>query len=217
MDAATMKAAVDTRLDEVTAATGTFVTTTEVYAALAQGQVAVIGILLSIYKAKRKIDPFVMLPYELESLLNDDVGTVITDPSVIAVPTGFLDLIAATYDHDASGIEKPCFIVDLPMIGFSEDNTFQVADGDNPRVYIKSISDTLKLVFLPTKTAVAPYTIHYIKKPTDIASGQDATLPSTTHTAIVEFATAILFQKDNRAQEAQVYYQKYLSELRSLG
>jgi hypothetical protein len=209
-----MLAAIRTRLDEITES---FWKDVESYAALAQGQMAVIGVLLSLYKAKRKIDPAIKLPYELESLLDDNIGTLSADPSILAIPTGLLELIAVTYDHDNSGGQKPCFIVDLPMLGFTEDNTFQVADGYNPRVYLKSVSDTLQLVFLPTKTATAPYTVHYVKKPTDIASGQNATLPETTHTAIVEFATSILLQKDGRPQESQVYYQKYQSELRTLG
>lgn len=203
-----------TILDESTAS---YWTDAECYAALADGQNEVIKELLNVYRLKRRIDPALPLPYELESVLNDeDNSTGDVDPTVISVPTGFMALISATYDHDGTGGEKPCYIVDLPNIRFTENNALLTADGNNPRIFVRSIGDTVKLEFLPANTANAPYVINFIKTPADIASGQNPTLPVSTHSAIVNYAVARMFQKDDRPQEANRYYQLYLSEIKSL-
>ncbi len=211
MTSTVMLAAIRTILDEASAS---FWTDAETYAALADGQNEVIKELLNVYRVKQKIDS--ALPYELEAVLNEDTGTLAVDPTVLVVPTGFMELISATYDHDNTGGENPCFISSLPDLEFIEDITFLAASGTNPRIYMKTVSDALNLIFLPTKTATAPYTIHYIKSPTDIASGQSATLPVSTHSAIVNYAVSRMFQKDDRPQESQVWYQKYFQELQSL-
>ena len=211
MTSTVMLAALRTILDESSAS---FWTDAESYAALADAQNEVIKELLNVYRVKKKFDP--TLSYELESVLNEDTGTLAVDPTVLAVPTGFMELISATYDHDAGADEKPCYISSVPDLAFTEENTFLAAAATNPRVYLKTVSDALKLVFLPTASGSAPYTIHFIKSPTDIASGQNATLPVSTHSAIVNYAVTRLFQKDDRPQEAQIWYQKYLQELKSL-
>ncbi len=213
MTSTVMLAAIRTILDEASAS---FWTDAEVYAALADGQNEAIKELLNVYRVRKKVNPQAPLLYELEAVLNEDTGTLAVDPTVLTVPTGFMELISATYDHDNTGGENPCFISNLPDLEFIEDITFLAASGTNPRIYMKTVSDALKLIFLPTKTATAPYTIHYIKSPTDIASGQNATLPVSTHSAIVNYAVSRMFQKDDRPQESQVWYQKYFQELQSL-
>ena len=156
------------------------------------------------------------LSYEIESVLNEDTGTLAVDPTVLAVPSGFMELVSATYDQNAADGELPCFIGDLTTLEFMENNTFLVATHDNPVVYLKTVSDALKLIFLPTASGSAPYTIHYIKSPTDIASGQNATLPVSTHSAIVNYAAARMLEKGDKMQEAQGIYGKYLQELKIL-
>ena len=213
MTSAQMKANVDTLLDEVTGASA-FVTSTETYQALADGQGEVIALFLSTYKLRKKLDPNIMLPYELESLLNDNTGNTQTT----TIPSGFLDLISAQFDHDGAGGQKPCVISDLRITPFEEDNTFLAASATRPKVYIKSVSDVITIVFLPTISGgdVLRWTIHYIKSPTDIASGQEPILPATTHNAIVWFAVARLLEKDQRFPEAQGYYNQFLQQMKIL-
>lgn len=211
MTAAQLKANVDTILDEVTGAS-TFTTTTEVYQALADGQNEVISLFLSVYRMKKKLDPEIALPFELESILNDDTGT---DDSV-SIPTGFQELIAATYDHDGAGKEVGCKIKDNRRIAFDEDNTFIIATATDPVAYIKSVSDTLKIVFLPAKSGTPAFTIHFLKTPADIASGVNPTLPATTHNAILLFAVSRLLEKDQRFSESQGYYNQFLQEMKLL-
>ena len=197
-----------TILDESSAS---FWTDAEAYAALADGQNEVIKELLGVYRIKRRLDPDHPLPHELESVLNDDTGTTQT----VSVPSGFLELVAATFDHNGSGGEKPCVISNIGVLGFEENNTFLAATAEDPSAYVKSVTDVMKIVFLPTLSGTPAFTIWYVKSPTDIASGQNALLPATTHSAIVNYATARMLEKDQR-QEAQVFYNKYLQELKTI-
>ena len=202
-------ARIRTLLDEATASMWT---DAESYSALADAQNEIINILLSVYKAKLKADKNAPLPYELESVLNDDTATA----TPMTVPTSFVALISATYDHNGSGGEKPCYIVDLPMIGFTEDNTYLIADEFSPSVYLKTATDTLKIYFLPASSGTPAMTVHFIKTPTDIASGQNPTLPATTHNAMIFWATAFLLFKDGRPNEANNMMQLFNQEIQKI-
>ena len=201
-----MLAAMRPILDESSAS---FWTDAEAYAALADGQNEVIKAFLGVYRAKRKVDP--TLPYELESLLNDNVGAV----DAVAVPSGFLELISATYDHDGTGGQVACYISNMQETQFNEENTFLTATANSPVAYVKSTTDAVKINFLPALSGTPAYTYWCLVSPTDIASGQNATLPVTTHSAIVNYATARMLEKDQR-QESQVLYNKYLQELKMI-
>lgn len=203
MTSTVMLAAVRTILDESSAS---FWTDNEIYAALADGQNQVIEKLLNMYRQTG------VMKYELKSIEYDDTGT---DDNV-AVPSGFLELIRATYDHDGSGGEEPCEILTHAQVLEKEDNSFTTATSTEPIVYIKSTSDALKIYFLPSKSGTPAYTFWHITSPSDIAAGTNATLPVTTHSAIVNYAVSRMFEKDQRPQESQQYYTLFLKEIEGL-
>lgn len=205
MTSTVMLAALRTILDEASAS---FWTDAECYAALADGQNEVIRELLTRYRMQKKVDSNAVPSYELQSILNDDTGTAQT----LSVPAGFLELYSATFDHDGSGGEERCRILELNEVKDREDNTYLSATGEDPSVYVKSVSDTVKIVFLPTLSGTPAYTVHFFKSPADIASGQNATLPVTTHSAIVHYAAYRMLAKDDDAMSGQEY-NLYLKEL----
>ena len=207
-----MLAAMRTILDESSAG---FWTDAECYAALADGQNEVIKELSSVYRARYKIDNSTEMSYELASLINDESSTTTTGQ--VSVPTGFLWLIGAHYDHDGAIALVPCIVVSSDR-GFpqNENNTFLQATTAEPHVYLATVSDTLKVNFIPAPSGTASYTFTFIKTPTDIASGQNAVLPVSTHSAIVNYGTSRMLEKDQRSQESQMIYNKYLQELKTL-
>jgi hypothetical protein len=205
-----MLAALRTILDE---SLEDFWTDLEAYAALADGQNQVIERLLTIYRAKKKEDSYAKLPYELGSLLNDDTGTTQT----VAVPSGFLELVGAFFNYNDTIGLKPCTIMNnLDAHFFNEDNSYTSAGGSSPVAGITSSADVVSIFFVPTIEGSGSFSINYLKSPADIASGQDATLPVTTHSAIVHYAASRMLEKDQRVQEAQVQYNLFLKEIEGL-
>jgi hypothetical protein len=213
MTSTEMLARVRTALDE--AATG-FNTDAEIYSALADGQNAVINVILSIYKAKIKVDNLTELPYELITLLENATASITA--SFIALPTGFLYLVNAKWDHDATGGQKPCLLVSNDkMLYAGEDNSYLAATSTSPKAYVATLAGGSPAIhFLPTYSTSGVYTISYIKTPTAIASGQNPLLPVSTHSAIVFYATAQMFIKDEKIQEAQSMLNDYSKELSNL-
>jgi hypothetical protein len=210
MTSTVMLAALRTTLDESSA---DFWTDPEAYAALADGQNQVIERLLAVYRAKKKEDEYASLPYELESLLNDDTGTTQT----VAVPPGFLELVGAFFNYNDTIGLKPCKIMNnLDSYFFTEDNSYMSATGSNPLVGISSVSDVVSIFFVPTIEGTGSFSINYLKSPADIASGQNATLPVTTHNAIVNYAASRMLEKDQRIQEAQIQYNLFLKGIEGL-
>lgn len=203
MTSTVMLAAVRTILDEASAS---FWTDAEVYAALADAQNEVIKKLLETYRQTG------MIKFELRSVYFDDTGT----NDNISVPAGFLELIKATYDHNGTGGQEPCEILDHRAVLEREDNSYTSATATEPVAYINSTGDALKIFFLPAKDGTPACTIYHISKPTDIASGQNATLPVTTHSAIVHYAVSRMLDKDQRPQESQAHYQIFLQEIGGL-
>lgn len=203
MISTTMLAAMRTLVDEATAS---FWTDAEMYAALADGQNQIIERLLVKYRQTG------VMNNELTSVLYDDTGT---DDNV-AVPSGMLEFVRATYDHDGSGGEEPCEILNHSQVLDREDNSYTSATAAEPVAYIKSDSDTLSIYFLPAKSGTPAYTIWHITKPADIANGVNATLPVTTHSAIVRYAVSRMLDKDERTQEAQTHYGLFLKEIEGL-
>jgi hypothetical protein len=201
-----MLARVRTLLDEAAAS---YWTDAESYASLADGQNAAIDMLIGAYRAKKRVDPNTKLSYELEAVLNDNTAT----DDTIAVPSGFMELVSATYDHNGSGGENPCIISDVRKAQLNEDNTYLAADETSPVVYIKTTGDTVNLEFLPVKSGTPATSYWFIVSPTDIASGQNAVLPVSTHNAIVYFATAKLLQKDERLQESAHWMNMFNQEM----
>ena len=198
-----MLSAVRTILDEVTPS---FWTDAEIYAALADGQNQVIEKLLEGYRQTGR------MKFELKSIEFDDVGT---DDNV-AVPAGMLELLRATYDYNGTTGEQPCQILSHGKVLEKEDSSFTTSTAIEPTAYIKSSTDALKIYFLPTKSGTPAYTIWHITKPTDIAAITDATLPVTTHSAIIHYATSRMFEKDQRPQESQQEYGLFIKEIEAL-
>jgi hypothetical protein len=152
------------------------------------------------------------MKYELLSLRNDNTGTT----QSVAVPAGFLELLNATFDHDGTGGEEPCEILTHDQVLIRQDNTFTTATSTEPIVYIKSVSDAVTIVFLPTLSGTPAFTIHFLKSPADIASGQNPILPVTTHQAIVHYSASRMLDKDQRPQESQKEYGLFLKEVEGL-
>lgn len=211
MTSTVMLAAVRTILDESSAS---FWTDNEIYAALADGQNEVINKLLSVYRAKRQIGPETLLPLELASISVRVVG--FGAASAVALPVGFLELIAAKWDHDNSGGKIPCRIITPSEAHFMENNTYLVATSTDPVVWIAvDAGDGLpSIIFRPVYSTTGAYDIDYLDKPTDIASGVNAELPVNTHNAIVHFATSRMLYKDQRVEEAQIQYNLFLEQLK---
>lgn len=203
MTSTEMLARCRTILDEASAG---FWTDAEIYAALADGQNEVIRKLLETYRQTGAIKT------ELRSVYFDDSG----NGDDVALPSGFLELIKATYDHDGTGVKQPCEVLDHRTVLEREDNTYTSATHKKPTAHINSEADALKVFFLPTGVDAPTYTIYFIAKPADIAGAQNATLPVTTHNAIVHFAVSRMFDKDAKAAEAQAQYTLFLKEIEAL-
>lgn len=212
-----MKSAVDTILDEVTGAS-TFFTSTEIYAALTDGQNEVINKLLAIYRAKRGIDPATPLPPELASISTKAISSGAS--SAVQLYTGsfarFLELISAKWDHDNSGTKVTCKIITPAEAQFRGDNTFLAATATDPIVWIAvdAAGGAPSIIFRPVYSTTGAYDIDFLDSPTDIAAGVNAELPINTHSAIVEYAVARMLFKDQRPQEAQIHYNLFLEELK---
>ncbi len=203
-----------TILDESSAS---FWTDAEIYAALADSQNEVISLFLMVYKLRRKVDPDLELPEELRTLLEYDSAGIAA--SFIAIPTGFLYLVNANWDHDATGGEKPCRIVDQDRShNHREENTFLTASAADPIAYLgpEPIAGGQSINFRPVYSTGATYSLHYLASPDDIASGVNPTIPVHTHNAIVHFAASRLLEKDQRTQESQVYYNMFSQEVKTL-
>jgi hypothetical protein len=219
MTAAQMEAAVHVLLDEVTVplATGTsFWTDEEVFASLADGQNAAIGALWADYNAKRKANPKTLLSDELNAVQFRTTADSLA-ANIVNAPAGYLHLINAAWDHDDTGGMKACLVVTQDERIFEEDNEFLAATPDMPTVAIGNPSGTTLFSFRPVYSTSAEYQLDYIKTPTDIASGQNATLPVSTHNAIVFYAVSRLLQKDSpngeRAQEIGYYMNLFNQEI----
>ena len=212
MTSTDMLARTRTLLEESTAA---FWTDAEIYAALADGQNAVINVLLGVYKGKSQINNQTELPYELTTLLENAAAAMAS--SSLNIPTGFLWLVSAQWSYNGTVTAKPCIIVnDDRTFVFLEDNTYLGATASNPKAYIAPVSSVMKINFLPAYATSGTYGIRYLKTPTAIASGQNPTLPVSTHSAIVFYATAQMLYKDEKFQEAQMMLNDYSKELQNL-
>jgi len=215
MTSAIMKAKVDTYLDEVTGA-ATFWTTTEVYAALAHGQIAVIDAVLDVYKKRLAVNPEIEMPDTLRALVNFSGAGIAA--SEINLPSGFLWLVSANWDYNGS-TSYPCKIINFDRQYFHhQNNTFLAATATDPIAYVgaKESDGTQSINFRPVYDTNANYEVYYLKYPTAIASGQEPTLPEGTHNAIVDYAVYALLIKDQRPEEAQVFYNKFIQEIQTI-
>lgn len=209
-----MLARLRTLLDESSAS---FWTDTECYAALADGQTKIIDEVLRVYKMRLKIDPAFEVPEELRVLTTLAKGTIAA--SQINVPTGFIWLVNAKWDHDETGGEKSCLIVSQDRnYTHDQENSFLVADATSPISWVgpEQTSGVQSINFRPTYSSSATYTINYLKYPTAIASGQNPTLSENTHTAIVFYAAYWMLAKDQRPEEAMIHWNNYITELKSI-
>lgn len=214
MTSAIMLAKVRTYLDESSAS---YWTDTEAYASLAHGQVACLDAVFTAYQQRLKADPELELPDELRTLITHDSAGIAA--SKINAPSGFMWLVNAKWDHDTSGEEEPCRVISMDRVfHHREDNTFTSATATDPIAYVapEVSAGTQSINFLPIYSTTGTYSIYYLKYPTAIASGQEPTLPESTHNAIVEYATFSLLMKDQRPQEAGVHLNNYMNEIKML-
>ena len=203
MTSTVMLATVRVILDETTES---FWTDSSIYAALADGQNQVIERLLAIYRTTG------VLKRELESIIYDGTGT--SNP--ITIPAGFLELFSVTYDHDGTGGGEKCEILTHRQVLDREDNSFHSATSTEPTAYVKSASGVQGIYFYPAVSGAPAISIQYFKTPTDIAAGQNAILPGTTHSAIVHYAVSRMLDKDQRPQDAQLHYGLFVKEIEGL-
>lgn len=214
MTTAIMLARVRTLLDESSAG---FWTDTEIYAALAHSQISVINEILKIYKLRSQANPSTELPEELRVLSVRASGTI--SASYVAIPTGLIWLLNASWDHDATGGEKPCYIISQDrQFNFREDNPYLAAASTQPIAYSSQYQSggQQAINFRPIYSTNGTYSIEYLKYPTAIASGQEPTLPESTHNAIIFYATATMLLKEEKISEAQSYFQNYFNEIKSM-
>ena len=194
-------------LDEATA---DFFLDAKIYASLAEAQNAAIVMLIAAYRAKGKD---ALITFELATILEVKTSSAVA-ASFVATPAGFLHLVRATYDHDASGGEEPCTIVSQnSMKDHREGNTYLAAVSTFPVAYVDNLSGTTRVSFLPVFSTNHDSTFDYFKKPTDIASGQDPTLPETTHDAMVFYAVAKHFEQDDESQKSQYWMGLFNQEI----
>ena len=213
MTSTEMLARCRTILDESSAS---FWTDAEIYSALADGQNQVIDKLLTSYRIRRKTNPSAELPYELQALGVRLISSGAA--SFVTIPTGYLELVYANWDHDNSGTKEPCEIVTPVTKNQRQDNSYTSATSTEPVVFMEVAASGGAVVinFLPVYSTTGVYDLQYLDKPTDIAAGVNAELPVNTHSAIVHYAVSRMFDKDQRPQDSQMHYGLFVKEIEGL-
>lgn len=195
MTSAEMLTRMRTLLDDQFSA---FWTDNDIYRALADGQRAVIDLVLAQWNMVRAVNPYAPLPQILRSLFTTTTGTITTN-----LPADFLAPVAV-YTSTGAAYERP----DGVKRGTDKFNTYSISSSSQPYY---SFSGT-QLVW---ETAVA-WTMEYIKIPSDIGSAQEPTIPAFTHYEIVKYAFAEMLKKDDKINEAQVIYNEFLQSVLEL-
>lgn len=190
MTTATMLTRCRTLLDEASAGLWA---DTEIYSALADGQNAIIDILL----AKRGEQP---LHYLLKDIMVNAGHT-----SGATAPSGFIELISATVDGTRADI------VSFQDYMNRSGNTYLTPTTSNPLAYV--IEDlTAKEIHSDPTTSLE---IYYLKTPSEIASGVEPTL-TRGHEAIVQYAFSFLLEKEKRTQESMAELEKFYKMVAAL-
>lgn len=195
MTTANMLSRLRTMLDESSAS---FWSDTEMYSALADGQREVADHLLMLYKQKYKLNPDEELPVGLRTLVSSTTGTGTQN-----LPADYWQYLSV-YTSSV-----PVFVrQDGPRKAASRLNTYTASTSAAPFCSFNAS----QIVF---ETSVT-WTLEYIKIPTAIAVAVQPTLPDITHNAIVQYALCQLLIKDQKVQEANLEYQKFMQMLINL-
>jgi len=196
MTTAQMLTNVRTLLDETVE--GTWLDT-EIYRALSNGQIAIINLLMAIYRIHNK------LPSVLINLIVETTATTDTNGEV-PLPADFLDFINA----ETSTGTPIYYIKEIEY--FRESNTYLKSSTTNPTVRLKS-----NLEFSLISTGI---TYSYIRQPQDITSTitsytEPELLPSA-HPAIVLYAFSEMLKKIERVQESTINFKEFIQLIQKL-
>jgi hypothetical protein len=191
MTTATMLTRVRTLLDEASA--GLWVDT-EIYSALADGQNAIIDILIAKYKSGEPV----------HNLLQD-ITLSASHTSGTAAPSGYIDLSYVT----VNGVRAD--IVSHKEYLERDANTYLDPVANSPVAYVREDGSTKKIYFDPTTVPV----IYYFKTPTEIASGVEPTL-SRGHEAIVQYAFSFLLLKNKQTERSMAELEKFYKMVAAL-
>lgn len=196
MTSAEMLARLETLLDEV--GTG-FYTPTEKYAALSDGQRAVVNF---IYQR----DPH---NQNLKTLLKT-VGATNGNNQGIAVPSAFKEIVTGELAVTTGGTLYPCRVVnyDLEFIT-DKDNDYLKPIAASPVVYVKASTSIGRKIYFEPSSANSDYSLVIFTNPTEITSGTNPVLPDATHEAIIQWAFSFLIRKESRVAEADNAYKLF--------
>lgn len=211
MTSANLLARLRTLLDEASAS---YWTDTEAYAALADGQNAVVTIALGVLRASRMAKPNgdVALPFVLKPLYAVQTGTVASGQSAATLTGNVLEVLWVTY-NSATG--TPLYPVRIRHNSyasqFQKANTYLVASTTTNEYYAQ-ITNLTTITFETASTNnAAAYNVGLLSQATDIASGQNPVLPDEAVPAILMFAFARLLNKDQRLEEAVEAFKEFVS------
>jgi len=191
-------------LDESVAA---FWTDTEIYSALTQGQLAVISLMTDIYLVKSRYTNE-DIPVHLLPLANLVSGSLSVTQYKFTLPTKFYTDISVKY-NPTGGAAEPCYKRKISSRHFDDrDNSYLTG-------HYYSITNT-ELVFEEVAAATAYYQMWYLALPDDIDATHNPAVIDTTMTYVLEYALALLLNKEKRLEEANVHYLRALEIIKEI-
>ncbi len=215
MTPASLLARLRTIVDE---AAQSYFTDTECYAALSDGQRALINIVLSIYNAKAKINPHEKIPEVLFPLIKTVNNTLANGAASIGLPSDYLQDLWLTYNHDSplSANLKPCRKRNYGL-GYPQQKSNSYMKDNPGNEYFYSIYGTIINLETPVTVNTGNYQFAYIPIAADIISGGgNPVLQDNALMAVVHYAAADLFTKDELNEAANLEFQKFLQLTRDL-
>lgn len=196
------------KLLDTTVSTTSFWNTDNVYQGLSDGQREVVNRVLAAFNQKRKTTFDSSIPKALEKLIvYPTAGTSVTT-NYASLPSGFLQEIAVKYDYNGSGNYKHLNKEEIDS-EFFDANSYK----SNWTYWITND----KIYFGTSESGSGVYQMIYFQKPTEISGSVEPILPDFTHEAIVQYATAELLKRDERIQEATVFFNQFLKLVEAFG
>lgn len=204
-----------TLLDEASAA---YWTDAESYAALADGQNAVIAIALGVYRAKKFSLPNQDIPlsHVLQSLFSTQTATVGVGVATASLTGTVLELVYVKWNSAAATPLYACRVRNYsPASEFKAANSFLVATPTSGEYFIRFNNPTITFETVSTNAA-ATYLAGVLTQPTDIGAAQASTVPDICVPAIVQFAFARMLSKDQRVAESQDAFKRFLQHAQTV-
>src|SRR3990167_2843854 len=198
-----------TLLDEASAS---FWTDAEAYAALADGQNAVIYLALGLYRAKKfaihnQDVPLSPLLQPLFTTVTATVNSGLSTATLSAVP---LELIWLKYNHNAGTPLYPARVrFQSPASEFKAANSFLVATTASGEYYIRFTNPVITFDTASTNNA-ATYLAGVLAQATDIGASQASVIPDNCVPAILQFAFARCLSKDLRTSDSQAAFNSFI-------